>query len=328
MIGRSVRINNRPVTLIGVMPEKFPELDQDASAVWLPINQRDYYFPNSTFLSDWGSNNVAMYGRFKDGVSQAAARESVRAVVAAMHREQPEYFDADDWLEPAMATQNFTEPAERLGFIGIASTIGLLTTMVLMVAAANLGNLMMSRATSRARELGVRVALGAGRSRIVRQLAIETLPLGLGGAAGGLLLAMWATRTIAALGQAPPYFDFSPDRISIVLAFVLAAVAMALVAALPAWKVANQDLTDAVKDGGQQVSMRLDRARVRSRDAGRASRRQLPGADGVRHDGPQPSERAGSPISASSTSRARSSQAGLSLAGLKGDAARSLLERR
>jgi predicted permease len=232
--------------------------------VWLPINQRDLYYPNSTFLTDWGSNNVAMYGRIKDGVSPAAARESLRAVVAALHREQPEQFGADDWLEPALATKNFTEPAERLGFIGVASTLALLSTMVLIVAAANLGNLVMSRATSRARELGVRVALGAGRSRIVRQLAIETVPLGAGGAAGGLLMAMWTTNTIAALGQLPPYLDFTPDRMAITLSLILTACALAVVGALPAWNISKQDLTNAIKDGGQQVSMRLDRARVRS----------------------------------------------------------------
>jgi predicted permease len=263
-IGRTIRVNDRVVTLIGVMPETFPELDLDQTAVWLPINHRDLFFPNSSFLTDWGSNNVAMYGRLKDGVSPAAARESLRGVVAALSREQPDHFGAGDWLEPALATENFTEPAERLAFIGVASTIGLLSTMVLIVAAANLGNLVMSRATSRARELGVRVALGAGRSRIVRQLAIETLPLGASGIIGGLLLAMWGTHTIAALGQLPPYLDFTPDRMAIGLSLVLTAFALALVGALPAWKIAKQDLTDAIKDGGQQVSMRLDRARIRS----------------------------------------------------------------
>jgi predicted permease len=264
VIGSSVRINDRAVTLIGVMSEKFPELDQDVSAIWLPIHQRDYHFPNSTFLTDWGSNNIAMYGRLKDGVSPAEVRESLRAVMAALHREHPQHVDAGEWLEPALAAKNFTEPAERLGFIGVASLLGLLSTMVLLVAAANLGNLVMSRATSRARELGVRVALGAGRWRIVRQLAMEAMPLGMAGVAGGIVLMTWATSTFAAFAQAPPYFDFSPDRSTVALSLVLAALALTVVAALPAWNISKQDLTDAIKDGGQQVSMRLDRARARS----------------------------------------------------------------
>ena len=263
LIGTTVRINDRPVTLIGVMPKTAPELDLDQSALWLPINQRDYYFPASTFLRDWTSNNTAMYGRLKDGVSPAAAREMLRATMRAISQEQPAHFDADEWLEPAMATENFTEPAERLAFIGVASVIGLLSGMVLLVAAANLGNLVLARATGRARELGVRVALGARRSRIVRQLAVETLPLGLAGAAGGLLFAAWGANTLAALGGAPAYLNFAPDWQALGVSLALTAFALAVVGALPAWKVAQQDLAAAIKDGGQQVSMRLDRARVR-----------------------------------------------------------------
>jgi predicted permease len=263
-IGATFRVNDRPVTVIGVLPEAFPELDLDQSAIWLPINQRDIYFPNTTFLTDWGTNNVAMYGRLKDGITPAQARESLRPVFGSLHREQPAHFAEGDWLEPAMATENFTEPEERLAFIGVASTLGLLSTMVLIVVAANLGNLVLSRATSRARELGVRVALGAGRSRIVRQLLVETLPLGLIGASAGLLVAMWATTSIAALGGLPAYLDFSPDLPAIGLSLLLTAAALAVVGAVPAWKVSKHELTDAIKDGGQQVSMRLDRARVRS----------------------------------------------------------------
>ncbi len=262
VIGTTVRINDRPVTLIGVMPKTAPELDLDQSALWLPINQREYYYPGSTFLRDWTSNNTAMYGRLKDGVSPAAAREMLRATMVAISREQPAHFDSDEWLEPAMATENFTEPAERLAFVGVASVIGLLSSMVLVVAAANLSNLVLARATGRARELGVRVALGARRSRILRQLAVETLPLGLAGTAGGLLFAAWTANTIAALGGGPAYLDFTPDWRALLVGLALTALALAVVGALPAWKVAQQDLAAAIKDGGQQVSMRLDRARV------------------------------------------------------------------
>jgi predicted permease len=262
LLGTTVRINDREATLIGVMPKTAPELDLDESALWLPIHQREYYYPGSPFLRDWTSNNTAMYGRLKDGVSPAAAREMLRATMVAVSQEQPADFDSDEWLEPAMATENFTEPAERLAFVGVASAIGLLSSLVLVVAAANLGNLVLARAAGRTRELGVRVALGARRSRILRQLAVEALPLGLAGSAGGLLFATWTASTIAALGGAPAYLDFTPDWRTLLVGLSLTALALAVVGALPAWKVAQQDLAAAIKDGGQQISMRLDRARV------------------------------------------------------------------
>jgi len=132
-----------------------------------------------------------------------------------------------------------------------------------MVATANIGNLVLSRATGRARELGVRIALGAKRSRIVRQLVVETLPLGLSSAVGALVLATWVANTIAAVGGLPPYVDLSPDWREILLSLGLSALALAMIGAIPAWQVAQQELTAAIKDGGQQVSLRLDRARVR-----------------------------------------------------------------
>ncbi len=263
VIGTTVLINKRPATLIGVMPATFPGIDRDQTAVWLPISQREHYFPDSPFLRAWDSANTTIYGRLKDGVSPQAAREMLRSTMAAIHREQPEHFAADEWLEPAMGTANFMLPAERLQMLGVMSLLGALSSLVLLVAAANLGNLVLSRATVRARELGVRIALGARRSRIVRQLLIETMPLGLAGAVCGLIFANWAANLVALLADLPPYLDFGPDWQVVLVGLGLGALALAVAGALPAWKVAQQELAVAIKDGGQQVSMRLDRANLR-----------------------------------------------------------------
>ena len=263
VVGTTVHLNKRAATLVGIMPAEFPGIGLDLPGVWLPINQRDYYYPDSPFLREWDQNNTAMYGRLQDGVSPAAARDMLRASMAALHEQQPEHFANDEWLEPIMGSSNFMRAGERLQIVGVMSLLGALTSLVLLVAAANIGNLVLSRATGRARELGVRIALGARRSRIVRQLVIETLPLGLAGAAGGLVFATWASHAIAALAGMPEFLDFSPDWRAVLVSLGLCVAALALVGALPAWKVSQQELTAAIKDGGQQVSIRLDRARVR-----------------------------------------------------------------
>jgi putative ABC transport system permease protein len=262
VVGTTVYLDRRPVSVIGVAPRELPGLDFDAPDLFLPIVKREYFYPQSTFLRAWDADTVAMYGRLRPGISAAAARESLRGTMKAIAAEQPD-IKADEWLEPMMAGDHFRPPDERIAILAVLSFLGLLTTLVLVVASANLGNLVLSRATGRTRELGVRIALGARRSRIVRQLLVETFPLAVLGAAGSLLFASWATGLITTLANLPTYLNLAIDWRSIVISGAFAAIALVVVGVLPAWKVAQQELVAAIKDGGQQVSLRLDRTRVR-----------------------------------------------------------------
>ncbi len=261
VVGRTVYLDRRPVIVVGVAPQQMPGLDFDTPDVFLPIAKREYFYPESSLLRAWNTDTVDMYGRLRDGISKAAVRESLRGTMQAIASERP-VVKADEWLEPMMGSDQFRAPDEVVAVWVVLSFLSLITTLVLVVASANLGNLVLSRATGRTRELGVRIALGARRSRIVRQLLVETLPLAVLGAAGSLLFASLATRTIARLGL-PSYLDLTIDWQSIVISAAFAVLALMIVGVLPAWKVAQQELVAAIKDGGQQVSLRLDRTRVR-----------------------------------------------------------------
>ena len=263
IVGSTVNINRFPVTVIGITAREFVGTDNDQPSVYLVLDQREQVFPDSVFLRSWDTETTGLYGRLKDGVTPEAARESLRALMAALREQQPDHIVEDEWLDPAMGTANFMDERERRGIVGALSILGLLTTLVLVVAAANVGNLVLSRATGRSRELGVRVALGAKRSRIVRQLVLETLPLAMFGAVGGITLASWAANTIGALGGLPDNIDLSPDWRTIVVSLALSVVALLVIGAIPAWKVARQELMAAIKDGGQQMSISLDKARLR-----------------------------------------------------------------
>jgi predicted permease len=263
IVGRTVDVNRYPVTIIGVTAPEFAGTDLDQPKMWLVIEQREQVFPDSPFLRSWTVDNTAIYGRLKSGVTPEAVRESMRALMTGLRRERPDVVVENEWLEPMMGSVNFMDQAERRGILGVLSLLGTLTTLVLMVAAANVGNLVLSRATGRSRELGVRVALGAGRLRIVRQLVIETLPLALAGAAGGITLASWSADTIAMIGGIADNISYAPDWGTIVAASALSVIALLVIGAVPAWKVARQELMAAIKDGGQQVSISLDKARLR-----------------------------------------------------------------
>ena len=262
IVGTTVYLDRKPVTVAGVAPQTMPGVNFGVPDLFLPITQREYFYPQSQALREWQTDSIDMYGRFKPGLSADAVREGLRPVmqaIAAAHRE----VEAEQWLQPLLATDNFMRESERRGVLAVLAMIGALTTMVLVVAAANLGNLVISRAMGRVRELGVRMALGARRSRIVRQLIVESLPLVGLGTAGSLVFTSTATGLIARVVGAPPYLDFSLNWRAVLLATALAALVLGVVGVLPAWKIAQQRLIDAIKDGGHHISRALDRARMR-----------------------------------------------------------------
>ena len=262
VVGTTAYVDRKPVTIAGVAPAALPGLDFNVPDVFLAIEQREYFYPQSTLLTAWQGDGVDMYARLRDGVSPAAAREALRSTMKAAAAARPEV-KVDEWLEPLLARHNFLRAGERIAVLTVLSLLGALTGLVLVVAAANLGNLVMSRATGRVRELGVRMALGARRERIVRQLVIEAVPVVALGAAGSLAFS-WAVGTsIAALGSLPPHFEFSINWRSMAVAVGLGALSLFVVGVLPAWKVAQQHLIDAIKDGGQHVSRTLDRTLLR-----------------------------------------------------------------
>lgn len=262
LVGTTAYIDRKPVRIIGIAPAAIPGLELDVPDVFVPIRQREYFYPESTFLRDWSGYAVAMYGRLRPGVSADAARESLRQTMQAMAAQRREV-NSNEWLEPLQARHNFMRPSERTTAVAVVTLLGSLTGLVLVVAAANLGNLVMSRATGRVRELGVRMALGARRARIVRQLVVESVPLAVLGTLGSLAFSSATVSLIAAGGGLPPYLDFSIEWRTVAVASALGALSLAVVGLLPAWKVAQQHLIDAIKDGGQNVSRTLDRALMR-----------------------------------------------------------------
>lgn len=262
LAGTTAYIDRRPVWIAGIARPDMPGLELSMPDVYIPIRHREYFYPQSAFLRDWKTPAVAMYGRMRDGMTADAVRESLRGTMQTIAAERREV-TKEEWLEPLLGSDNFLKPSDRTAGLAVAGLLSLLTGLVLVVAAANLGNLVISRATGRVRELGVRMALGARRSRIIRQLVIESVPLVMLGTAGSLWFMRATIAAISAGANIPPNMDFSMDWRTAVAAAVLGGVSLAVVGLLPAWKVAQQQLVNAIKDGGQNVSITLDRTRLR-----------------------------------------------------------------
>ncbi len=261
--GQTVRLNDRSATIIGVAPRDFPGLELDDPQVWLLIQQIEYFNAGIPFKDDWGSHNTRLYGRLKSGISPAAATEGLRGTIVELARTRPSEFAPDEILQPYSGRDHFRGPRDRAELRTIALLAGSLTLIVLVVACANLSNLVLSHAISRVREFSLRAALGATRWRIFRQQLVESALFAGLAAVGGLLVGQWVARLAAAQIPLPTYVDLTPDWRVVVATCVIAFLVTLAVGAVPAWIVTRRDLVKGMKDGGHQTSTGIARGRFR-----------------------------------------------------------------
>ncbi|HLN01982.1 MAG TPA: ABC transporter permease [Bryobacteraceae bacterium] len=242
VIGRTIELDGKTFTVVGVMPATFRFPSQ--AQLWIPLDM------DSKTLGQRGSHWANAIGRLKPGVTLQTARADLKVIAARLEKTYP---DSNDKVGAA-ATSLHDELVgdSRDSLLMMLSAVGL----VLLIACANVANLLLSRAVARQKEMAVRSALGAGRGRLLRQLLTESLLLSLSGGALGLLVARGILTAFAhtqsfALGQ------FTIQLNAEVLAFTLAlAVGTGvLFGIIPALRTAAPDLHEELKGGaGSSVS--------------------------------------------------------------------------
>ena len=244
IVNRNITLNGQPTLVVGVMPPGFSILDKSVD-VWSTIG----FSPASrTPRGRW----LCAVGRVKDGVSMAQAQRDMVRVHAELTKRFPNFNTG--WTANVVPLRLQLTGDVRPALWVMLGAVG----FVLLIACANVGNLVLARATSRQRELAVRAALGAGRGRLIRQMLAESALLSLLGAAAGLVLAWWAMfalRTTVAARLPIERLEQVGINGRVLLFTIGAALLSALIFGMaPALTSAGAKLTDTLKDGGRSGS--------------------------------------------------------------------------
>jgi predicted permease len=221
-VQRTIRLNGKPVQVVGIASPQFGGLVQQPTLVWMPASQYSYLTGDRRPMVDYRIARTFMLGRLKPGISLQAAEAQFRSLTAQFREEQPQYVQRDEWLKllPADAMPN---PKPEL--LLLMGTCVLLVLLVLLSACANLGNMLLARGLSRQREIDIRLAIGAGRWRLIRQLMTENLLLAAVASIAALGVGRLAARMLLRIIEAPPNLQIATDwRI------VLACAALGLLA--------------------------------------------------------------------------------------------------
>ena len=257
LIGRPITVNGNAYTVVGVLPAGFrfvPPFSKTID-VWMPMQLQ-------VDPEDQG-HNYPVIARLKPGLTLERAQADVDRLLAPFRTDYPKHLGIGERGVRLMTYQKYLARDTRRYLLLLLGVVG----VVLLIAAANMTNLLLSRAAARQTEISVRLALGASGWRVFRQITTETLLLALMGGAAGLIVVPWALNALVAFSPK----DFLPvvaeqdwlDRT--VLAFTLLVTVLVGLASgiVPALRVSRLNLTDSLKEGGRSPASSLRRSRLR-----------------------------------------------------------------
>ncbi|HEX5227533.1 MAG TPA: ABC transporter permease [Bryobacteraceae bacterium] len=251
VIGKQVRVNGHSASIVGVLPREFQgtQILTDPG-IYLPLNAR-MVADSASVLEDRSARFINVLGRLKPDVSFSQAQTSADVIATRLAKQYPATDGTvtvriyREWLARPFPVRNNVVPALAIFFLALAA-------LLLLLACMNVTNVLLARSTARMREMVLRAALGAGRSRLLRQMLTETLFLGLIGGFLGVMLGLWANPgDLFRLANQPYRLDMSFDWHVFAYSLAASVFAGAFVGLWPALRASRADLSRSLGEGGR-----------------------------------------------------------------------------
>ena len=270
ILGRSVKLNGTAFTIVGVTPEDFTGTTVEVALpdFWAPLSMQAQLVQGQDWLNNPQQQNLQIFGRLKPTASRPAAQAQADLAVRQF---AATYIDRDPTTSVTLQRTTYFPNTDDIRFRALIGAVMLMVGLVLLVACANVGNMLLARGASRQREISTRLALGASRARVIRQLLSESILLALLGGAAGLLLSVWSAKLLGlalqrlsgAIGGDFSVINLAPDGRVLLYVLGIAIASGVFFGLSPALRSTRRDLTTALRDNGAS-SGNLSRSKLRS----------------------------------------------------------------